>query len=65
MKNTKKSFLSRVFREQNGQIIPWMALLSTVIIGVAGLSIDLGVRMYAIARCRPRRMLRRWQVHTR
>ncbi len=42
MKNTKKSFLSRVFREQNGQIIPWMALLSTVIIGVAGLSIDLG-----------------------
>jgi Flp pilus assembly protein TadG len=42
MKNLKKSFLSRVVREENGQIIPWMALLTVVILGMAGITLDLG-----------------------
>ncbi len=36
------SLIVRIREEQRGQIIPWMGLLSAVIIGAAGLSIDLG-----------------------
>jgi hypothetical protein len=32
----------RAFREEGGQMLVWMALLSGMIIGVAGISIDLG-----------------------
>ena len=42
MKNLKRFFLSRVVREENGQIIPWMALLTMVILGMAGITLDLG-----------------------
>ncbi len=36
------SLIVQIRREERGQIVPWMGLLSAVIIGVAGLSIDLG-----------------------
>jgi len=32
----------RFFREQNGQIIPWVILMSTILLGIAGLILDLG-----------------------
>ena len=32
----------RLLREQNGQIIPWIALMGTVLLGFAGLVLDLG-----------------------
>jgi Flp pilus assembly protein TadG len=42
MKRKVHSLIIRIRGDERGQLIPWMALLSTVIIGVAGLSIDLG-----------------------
>jgi hypothetical protein len=32
----------RLLREQNGQIIPWIALMGTILLGFAGLVLDLG-----------------------
>ncbi len=32
----------RLLREQNGQIIPWVALMGTILIGMAGVVLDLG-----------------------
>jgi hypothetical protein len=42
MNRRVQSLIVQILENERGQIIPWMALLSTVIIGVAGLSIDLG-----------------------
>lgn len=36
------SLLQRALGEQDGQILPWMVLLSGLVIGVAGLTVDLG-----------------------
>jgi Flp pilus assembly protein TadG len=36
------SFARRLFRSQSGQILPWLVLGATVMIGVAGMSIDVG-----------------------
>ena len=36
------SLIVRIHGDSRGQIIPWMGLLSAVIIGAAGLSVDLG-----------------------
>lgn len=33
---------SRLFADQSGQILPWLALLTIVFLGMAGLSVDLG-----------------------
>ncbi|MGA8668915.1 MAG: Tad domain-containing protein [Terracidiphilus sp.] len=35
-------FVSRFAKDQNGQVLPWMALLMVVFLGMAGLTIDLG-----------------------
>jgi hypothetical protein len=32
----------RLVREQNGQVLPWIALMSTILLGFAGLVLDLG-----------------------
>lgn len=32
----------RILRSENGQVLPWMALLITLMLGAAGLTIDLG-----------------------
>jgi Flp pilus assembly protein TadG len=32
----------RLLREQNGQVIPWVALMGTILLGIAGLVLDLG-----------------------
>jgi len=46
MKNFWNSFLprfvSRFAKDQNGQVLPWMAMLMVVFLGMAGLTIDLG-----------------------
>ena len=42
MKNIGKSFLSRLLKDQSGQVLPWMALLTVLFLGMAGLTIDLG-----------------------
>jgi hypothetical protein len=34
--------LRRMLREQNGQVIPWVVLMSTILLGMAGLVLDLG-----------------------
>jgi Flp pilus assembly protein TadG len=42
MNDTLKSFAVRAFRDQRGQVLPWMALLMILFLGFAGLSMDLG-----------------------
>jgi len=42
MNNNLKSFAVRAFRDQRGQVLPWMALLMILFLGFAGLSMDLG-----------------------
>jgi Flp pilus assembly protein TadG len=42
MNKTKKSFLPRAFKDQRGQVLPWMALLMVLFLGMDGLTVDLG-----------------------
>ncbi len=42
MKSVGKSFFSRMLKDQSGQVLPWMALLTVLFLGMAGLTIDLG-----------------------
>jgi len=42
MKSNGVVFLARFYADTRGQILPWMALLGALIVGVAGLSVDLG-----------------------
>lgn len=42
MKRKMSSWIIRGLKDERGQMIPWLVLLSGVVIGVAGLSIDLG-----------------------
>src|SRR5450631_1340232 len=42
MKDGHKSFLVRVFKDESGQILPWVALLMVLFLGMGGLTIDLG-----------------------
>ena len=42
MNNNLKSFAVRAFRDQRGQVLPWMALLMILFLGFAGLSMYLG-----------------------
>jgi Flp pilus assembly protein TadG len=42
MKDEKQSFLRKVLKNENGQILPWMALLVILFLGMAGLTLDLG-----------------------
>jgi Putative Flp pilus-assembly TadE/G-like len=42
MKHRKDSLIARSLRDERGQILPWMVLLSGLVIGVAGITIDLG-----------------------
>jgi hypothetical protein len=42
MKRILNPFLRRTFRDERGQILPWMVLLSGLMIGAGGLSVDLG-----------------------
>ena len=32
----------RLLRKQNGQIIPWVALMGTILLGIAAIVLDLG-----------------------
>jgi Flp pilus assembly protein TadG len=42
MNQTKKSFLLRLFKDQTGQVLPWMALMMVLFLGMGGLTVDLG-----------------------
>ena len=42
MNDALKRFAVRAFRDQRGQVLPWMALLMILFLGFAGLSMDLG-----------------------
>ncbi len=42
MKRRLNSFVAGTVRDQRGQILPWMVLLSGMMVGVGGLSVDLG-----------------------
>ena len=42
MTKYSKTILRRAFEDQRGQILPWMALLMVLFLGMAGLTIDLG-----------------------
>jgi hypothetical protein len=36
------SFLVRAFKDESGQMLPWLALLSVLFLGIGGLTLDLG-----------------------
>ncbi|WP_348262260.1 pilus assembly protein TadG-related protein [Telmatobacter sp. DSM 110680] len=42
MKRKMHSRITKIVADDHGQILPWMVLMNVLIIGVAGLSIDLG-----------------------
>jgi Flp pilus assembly protein TadG len=42
MSNFGNSLLKRALKNESGQILPWMALLMVLFLGMAGLTIDLG-----------------------
>jgi len=42
MKSNGDFLVARLYADTRGQILPWMALLGALIVGVAGLSVDLG-----------------------
>jgi hypothetical protein len=42
MNNRIASFSQRIFADESGQVLPWVLLGMTMIIGTAGMSIDLG-----------------------
>ncbi len=42
MKASGESFLRHARNDQGGQILPWMAFLGALIVGVGGLTVDLG-----------------------
>ena len=39
---SRKSLLLRAFQDQNGQVLPFMALLIVLFLGMAGITVDLG-----------------------
>jgi len=41
MRNVENSFLKRAVTDQRGQVLPWMALLMVLFLGMGGLTIDL------------------------
>jgi Flp pilus assembly protein TadG len=45
--NVDRRFIRRFSRDESGQVLPFMALMFTAMLGVAGLSVDLG-RVYYI-----------------
>jgi len=42
MNHTSGSFLLRGYKDENGQVLPWMALMVVLFLGMAGLTLDLG-----------------------
>jgi Putative Flp pilus-assembly TadE/G-like len=42
MKTKDGSFLLRAYKEENGQVLPWMVLMIVLFLGMAGLTLDLG-----------------------
>ncbi|MGA2730169.1 MAG: pilus assembly protein TadG-related protein [Terracidiphilus sp.] len=42
MSKAERSFLKRAVTDQRGQVLPWMALLMVLFLGMGGLTIDLG-----------------------
>ena len=42
MKNASGSFLHRALKDESGQVLPWMAMLMVLFLGMAGLTLDLG-----------------------
>ncbi len=42
MRNFGTHFLKQVSKDQQGQVLPWMALLMVVFLGMGGLTVDLG-----------------------
>ncbi|HLY43761.1 MAG TPA: pilus assembly protein TadG-related protein [Terracidiphilus sp.] len=42
MKTTLTYFVSRLARDERGQVLPWMALMIVLFLGMAGLTLDLG-----------------------
>lgn len=42
MNHKIRSWVDRFYSEENGQILPWMVMMGAVLLGAAGISIDLG-----------------------
>lgn len=42
MRDFGNRFLKQVSKDQQGQVLPWMALLMVIFVGMAGLTVDLG-----------------------
>src|SRR5208337_1052867 len=42
MKTTKMSFVRRALNDQRGQVLPWVALATVGMLGMGGMSIDVG-----------------------
>lgn len=42
MKNAVKSFVRRAFKDERGQVLPWIAMGMVSMLGMGGLSIDVG-----------------------
>ena len=42
MRGGSKSFLVHALKEENGQMLPWLALVSVLFLGISGLTLDLG-----------------------
>ena len=42
MSDKSRSIVARIFSDQRGQLLPWMALLMILFLGFAGLAMDLG-----------------------
>jgi Flp pilus assembly protein TadG len=43
--NLRRKTLSNLIRDERGQALPWLAVMLTVIMGIAGFVIDLGHAM--------------------
>ena len=42
MSRKTRSWIARFYSDENGQILPWMVMMSVVVLGAAGITIDLG-----------------------
>jgi hypothetical protein len=42
MNDTGRFFLFRAYKDENGQVLPWMILMMVLFLGMAGLTLDLG-----------------------
>ena len=52
--NDFKPILQKIYREESGQMLPWIVMLMVLFIGMAGLTLDLGHAYICYRDCRNR-----------